>query len=187
MLLLTPPAAVSVASQRALEQSLLAVFPGCAVHASPPRCFSALDLAAFASAPPGEARGRLQSALSSALLRAAPLCPGPLLVLHSLHLLPPSAASALLPLLSEGGAYQLDGLSLAAHGAAVVLVAQLPAPSLDDWAAVAAGGEQRFEREAKAALQRLFESSGVEELGRALRRRVDFVAPLRSLLDGSLN
>ena len=172
----------TAASQRALEQSLLSAFPGCAAHASPPLCFAALDLAVFAAAPPGEARGRLQSALSSALQRAAPRCPGPLLLLHGLHLLPPSAVSALLPLLSEGGAYQLDGSSLAAHGSAVVLVAQLP--SAAGWAAAVAGGEQRFEREAKAALQGLFESSGVEELGRALRRRVDYVAPLRSLLEG---
>jgi len=155
-------------THEALQLGLLAAFPGCA-----DRCFGSLDLASLRGS--SQPRAALQRALVQQLRLACPspagASRGPLLLLRGLHAMPAAAASALLPLLSEGGAYTAEGEGVAAHRATVVLLAELQLGGAAD--------EEAFARAAKAELQRLFgEEEGPEELGRALRRRIDFVAPL---------
>jgi hypothetical protein len=158
-------------AKEALEDRLLVAFPGCG---SPARCFDSLDLASLATVP--QPRAMLQRALVRLLRRhcLGPQQRGPLLALHGLQLLPTPAVAALLPLLSEYGSYEAaDGGSIPAHRATVILVAEL------ELGEAFAAGEREFDVAAKAELQRLFTlPDGPEELGRALRRRIDYVAPL---------
>jgi len=156
------------------------VGPTCAAA----RCVLPLQAAseAFAGV---DGRGALQAALAVFLRR----CPTGLVVLQGLHMLPPAALPALLPMLSEEGAYLTDGVAVPATAATVLLTAALPADVAAQATAEAAEErEAAFAAAAKAALETLLrsvaEAAGVaaddaHSFARALRRRIDLVAPLQ--------
>ena len=152
-------------------------FPSCAAS----RCRLSLRLGGGAGAL--RSRGALQAALVPFLRR----CPGGLVLVHDVA--SPQAGPALpalLPLLSEAGQYEADGAAVTAVRAAVVLTARLD--GVPD-GGEASQSEEFFRREAKAALAKALAKAGGGDEGaanvaRALRRRVDAVAPLRTALRG---
>ena len=151
-------------------------FPSCAAS----RCRLSLRLGGGAGAL--RSRGALQAALVPFLRR----CPGGLVVVHDVA--SPQvgpALPALLPLLSESGQYEADGAAVAATRATVVLTARLALPP----GGGAENEEETFRRAAKGALAAALAaagggSDGAGDVARALRRRVEAVAPLVKALRG---
>ena len=174
MLLVAPArriSATSAAGAAAVEAALDGALPAC----SAARCRLSLRGGDFSGI--AEPRATLQAALSAFLTR----CPGGLILMHDAHSLPGAALPALLPLLSEGGLYTSRGAGVPAWRAAAVLTARLPL------GIAAVGGEEALARAAKAALADMMAAAAggdeaARNVARALRRRVDAVAPLRATL-----
>ena len=180
VLLVSPHArAPSVA---AVDAAVDAAFPACAREG----CRLSLRGSSFSLSDDADryAVSQRRGGLQSALVRHLRACPAGLVLLHGLQEVSASVLPALLPLLSEAGQYTADGQAVPAWGATVLLTAHLPG-------AAAAGHpeegeeEEGLSRSAKRALQaHVAAQAGGDEaahdLGRALRRRVDDVAPLRA-------
>jgi hypothetical protein len=167
-------AALSAAATSYIDAAVDAAFPACAAS----RCRLSLRLGAGAGAL--RSRGALQAALVPFLRR----CPGGLVVVHDVA--SPQAGPALpalLPLLSEAGQYEADGAAVPAVRAAVLLTARLAGLAVD------AGSEEAYRRAAKGALVAALAKAGgggegAGNVAKAMRRRVDAVAPLRAALQG---
>ena len=116
-----------------------------------------------------EARGTIQRELSLFFRRCSTR--GAVVVLHDVGRLAPAALPALLPALSEDGAYTYDGESIRTTDGVFLLTADLPGASGDD--------ERTFTRNAKAALgEALRSDDAADATALAFRRRIDVAAPM---------
>ena len=119
-----------------------------------------------------EARGELQRALTRHFRRCADAREGATVVLYDVANMVPAHVPALLPALSEHGAYARDGESVRTSHAVFVLVARLPALDVSPGA-----NEKTFTNAAKRALlraMRVHEDVDDEDAtSLAFRRRVD--------------
>ena len=119
-----------------------------------------------------EARGELQRALTRHFRRCADAREGATVVLYDVANMVPAHVPALLPALSEHGAYARDGESVRTSHAVFVLVARLPALDVSPGA-----NEKTFTNAAKRALLRAMrvreDVDDEDATSLAFRRRVD--------------
>ena len=119
-----------------------------------------------------EARGELQRALTRHFRRCADAREGATVVLYDVADMVPAHVPALLPALSEHGAYARDGESVRTSHAVFVLVARLPALDVSPGA-----NEKTFTNAAKRALLRAMrvreDVDDEDATSLAFRRRVD--------------
>ena len=119
-----------------------------------------------------EARGELQRALTRHFRRCADTREGATVVLYDVANMVPAHVPALLPALSEHGAYARDGESVRTSHAVFVLVARLPALDVSPGA-----NEKTFTNAAKRALLRAMrvreDVDDEDATSLAFRRRVD--------------
>ena len=119
-----------------------------------------------------EARGELQRALTRHFRRCADAREGATVVLYDVANMVPAHVPALLPALSEHGAYARDGESVRTSHAVFVLVARLPAIDVSPGA-----NEKTFTNAAKRALLRAMrvreDVDDEDATSLAFRRRVD--------------
>ena len=142
------------------------------------RCAMTLDCAAanLRELDADEARGRLQRALARHLAGCSRDEDGAVVVLHDVANMSPEHVPALLPALSEDGAYAYDGESISTTRGVFVLTAHLPATRA---AAAAATDEKTFTNAAKMALLDAMRAKTSDDDATALafRRRIDVAVP----------
>ena len=167
-------AASTVEGMRATRASLEATLAAGAFG----KCAMTLDCAAASlrASDADEARGRLQRALARHFAGCSRDEDGAVVVLHDVANMSPEHVPALLPALSEDGAYAYDGESIATTRGVFVLTAHLPATRA---AAADATDEKTFTNAAKTALLDAMRAKTSDDDATALafRRRIDVAVP----------
>eukprot|EP00854_Cymbomonas_tetramitiformis_P002654 gene2654-3421_t len=179
-LLLVEPNGEGISLER-LQDAVAAALPRCLAQ----DCLLFLDGSTFAEQEDfKEARGELQQLLARFLMR----CPHGVVSLRGLQAMQVEVLPALQSAVSESGAYTYNGRAVPSTGATFILTAELPKAAMTS----CVSDEDRCSQDVKSALEahwqgaREYETTSAVSFedaltyARAFRRRIDFVAPMRS-------